>query len=83
MGEQDAYVKDQQREYRDFRAAAAGPVSMLPRHYLELPRHLRIGYWARRCDDPRQFPAYCPKQARRTPAIPIHNSSPCLACGHH
>jgi hypothetical protein len=27
-------------------------------------------------------PAYCAKQARRTPAIPTHNGFPrCIACG--
>lgn len=40
-----------------------------------------IPYWGDKTQDPREAPAYCAKQARKTPAIPSHNGEPCLACG--
>lgn len=46
----------------------------------ELPEHLQ-SYWQGRIDDPRMYPNYCARQARKTPAIPWHNGEPCLACG--
>lgn len=47
----------------------------------ELPAHL-VPYWGRLTVDPRDDVNYCPKQSRRTPAIPWHNGIPtCIQCG--
>jgi hypothetical protein len=47
-----------------------------------LPAHLDIPYWRNRMDDPRDAPAFCERQSRKTPTIPWHNGYPkCLSCG--